>query len=64
MSNEVIIRPERPEDYDAIDNVNHLAFGQDNEARLVHAIRRQRGFDPALSLVAVRARAFPDSVFW
>lgn len=48
------IRPERPGDYAAIDEVNRLAFGQDNEARLVTAIRQSKGFDPSLSLVALR----------
>ena len=34
-----IIRPERPEDIDAIFEVNLQAFGQDGEARLVNALR-------------------------
>ena len=50
-----IIRPENPEDYPAVQQVHRLAFGQDNEARLVTALRQGPGFDPALSLVAVRA---------
>ena len=51
----MVIRPENPEDYSAVEQVHRLAFGQDNEARLVAALREGRGFDPALSLVAVRA---------
>lgn len=48
-----VVRPERPDDYAAVNEVNRLAFGQDNEARLIAAIRRTEGFDPSLSLVAV-----------
>jgi len=55
MSCDIVIRSELPEDYDAIEKVNRLAFGQENEARLVEAIREEQGFDPALSLVALRA---------
>ncbi len=49
-----IIRPEHPDDYAAIDEVNRLAFGQDDEGRLISRLRGIDGFDPALSLVAVR----------
>jgi hypothetical protein len=34
-----VIRPERPEDAAAIAHVNRLAFGGENEARLVAVIR-------------------------
>ncbi len=51
----IIIRPERPEDYAAVEEINRLAFGQENEVRLVVAIRQAKGFDHALSLVAIRA---------
>ena len=47
------IRPERPEDQAAIHQVNHDAFGQETEARLVDALRRSPAFVPELSLVAV-----------
>ena len=50
-----VIRPERPDDCAAIERVNRLGFGQENEARLVAAIRHAESFAPALSLVAVRA---------
>lgn len=53
-SGKITIRRERPEDYEAIDEVNRLAFGQDDEARLIRALREAGGFDPKLSLVAVR----------
>lgn len=49
-----LIRPERVEDYGVIAEVNRLAFGQENEARLVEAIRAAPEFDSALSLVAIR----------
>ncbi len=48
------IRPERPSDYAAIEQVTRLAFGGDGEARLVAKLREAGGCDPALSLVAVR----------
>jgi len=35
----VIVRPEAPEDRDAIRAVNRLAFGQEDEATLVDALR-------------------------
>ncbi|MEE9297341.1 MAG: N-acetyltransferase [Phycisphaerae bacterium] len=48
------IRPEHPDDHAGIEEVNRLAFGQDNEARLAAKLRQADGFDPALSLVALR----------
>ena len=47
------IRPEIPEDIPAIFEVNCQAFGHDDEARLVDALRAGGHFDPDLSLVAV-----------
>jgi putative acetyltransferase len=47
------IRPERPEDIDAIFEVNLQAFGQDGEARLVNALRDDGDYLYELSLVAV-----------
>lgn len=47
------IRPERPEDIDAIFEVNYQAFAQDGEARLVNALRDDGDFLQDLSLVAV-----------
>ncbi len=49
---DVIIRPERPDDYAAVHEVHVSAFGRVNEAQLVEAIRRSPGFLPKLSLVA------------
>ncbi|MGK7877412.1 MAG: GNAT family N-acetyltransferase [Xenococcaceae cyanobacterium] len=46
------IRSEKPLDYQAIAQVNTLAFGRDNEAQLVEGIRTSDRYIPALSLVA------------
>jgi putative acetyltransferase len=51
---DVTLRSERREDHAPIADVHRVAFGRDNEARLVEAIRRAAGFDPALSIVAER----------
>ena len=48
----LIIRPEKPQDIEVIHEVNVLAFGRDNEALLVDALRRSAAFIPELSLVA------------
>jgi putative acetyltransferase len=47
------IRPEHPTDREQVFEVNQLAFGQPDEARLVQALRRSHAFIPELSLVAV-----------
>ena len=49
----VTIRPEQPTDHEQVFQVNQLAFGQPDEARLVQALRRSPAFIPELSLVAV-----------
>jgi len=49
----ITIRPETTEDYAAIREVNLLAFGQEDEARLVESLRQSADFIPELSLVAV-----------
>lgn len=51
-TSKVVIRPEVPTDRPAIAEVNRRAFGRDNEARLVEALRQAGDFDPRLSLVA------------
>jgi len=48
----IVIRSERKEDFDAIHEVNRLAFGQEDEAFLVQRIRNSSQFIPELSLVA------------
>lgn len=47
-------RAEQRADYAGIDEVNRLAFGQEDEVGLVRRLRTADGFDPALSLVAIR----------
>jgi len=46
------IRKETAGDYRAVLELHRQAFGQDNEARLVEALRRSTAFVPELSLVA------------
>jgi putative acetyltransferase len=48
----ITIRSEVASDYAAVREVHTLAFGRDNEARLVEAIRASPAFIPQLSLVA------------
>jgi putative acetyltransferase len=50
----ITIRPETAEDYATIREVTLLAFGQEDEARLVEDLRRLSDFIPELSLVALR----------
>lgn len=45
-----LIRPEIPDDFPAVHDVNQQAFGRPDEAYLVEALRRGPG--PAISLVA------------
>jgi putative acetyltransferase len=49
---EVLIRSERPEDYDRIGRLIESAFNQKNEAVLVRELRETKEFVPELSLVA------------
>ena len=60
----ITIRSEQPPDYDAIDEVNRLAFGQEDEVRLVRGIRRLNDFDPRLSLVALQNRQIVGHVMF
>lgn len=48
----VCIRPERPDDFDAIARVTAAAFERENEARLVELVRASENYVPELSLVA------------
>ncbi len=50
----IVIRSEQAADHDAIADVNRQAFGQEDEHRLVTALRDAEEFDPELSLVALR----------
>lgn len=49
----MLIRPEQIDDFEAIARVNQLAFGRDNEARLIERLRDTSEYHPGLSLVAV-----------
>ena len=51
-----VVRAETAADHGPIDVVHRLAFGQDDEARLVRALRSLPGFLPDLSLVAAAGR--------
>jgi predicted N-acetyltransferase YhbS len=48
----VNIRPETEADYDAVAEVTAAAFGKQDEARLVEAIRSSEEYVPELALVA------------
>ncbi len=48
----ILIREEEKKDYRNIYEVNKLAFGQENESKLVEKIRKGSNFVPGLSLVA------------
>jgi putative acetyltransferase len=52
----ISIRPETPADRAAIRTVNLLAFGRENEARLVERLRASTAFIAELSLVAEENR--------
>ena len=49
---EIKIRQENKDDFEAVFEVNRLAFGQDSEADLVDRLRHGDSFIPELSLVA------------
>jgi len=48
----VVIRQELAIDFSTIYELNKAAFGQDNEAKLVDALRSSKSFIPDLSIVA------------
>lgn len=53
MNLDINIRQESANDFQEIFQVNHLAFGRDNEAKLVEALRKnQEIFVPELSIIA------------
>src|SRR5688572_12668622 len=49
----ITVRPEQQADIDEIYELNKLAFGKENEARLVDLLRTAPGFVPGFSLVAI-----------
>lgn len=56
-----MIRPEQPEDIEAIHRVNAIAFGRDNEADLVDKLR---GLPHTLSLLAVVEDVIAGHIFF
>ncbi|MBD3208521.1 MAG: GNAT family N-acetyltransferase [Candidatus Nealsonbacteria bacterium] len=50
----ITIRAEKPEDYDAIYEINKRAFNSEFEARLIDTIRHSNNFISDLSLVALK----------
>jgi len=49
----VIVRPETPSDYEAIEELLRTAFGGEDEPQLVRSLRASDGYVPDLALVAV-----------
>jgi putative acetyltransferase len=50
----IAVRPEMPGDYAAIRRIHEQTFGRLDEAFLVETLRKEQGFLPDLSLVAVK----------
>ena len=50
----ITIQPEKEEYYTAIHELNVLAFGREDETRLVENLRKTSGFIPDFSLVALK----------
>jgi len=50
---EMILRGERPADFDAINEINIRAFGTDAEAKLIAELRKCKNYVKGLSIVAV-----------
>ena len=51
---ELYVRGEKAADYATISEINRLAFGREEEANLVNAIRKTKSYEFGFSLVAVR----------
>jgi putative acetyltransferase len=46
------LRPEQPDDYEGITRVNDISFQRKAEGKLVEELRKLKGFDPRLSIIA------------
>ncbi|MBM7420819.1 MULTISPECIES: GNAT family N-acetyltransferase [Chryseobacterium] len=58
MTEKVIYRQETQDDFQEVFEINHKAFGQQNEAKLVNALRNNSNvFIPELSIVATKNNA-------
>jgi predicted N-acetyltransferase YhbS len=53
---DVLIREESKNDYDKIKKINDLAFGQENEGKMIEALRKTVDYNPKLLLVAERKK--------
>ncbi|HMQ78567.1 MAG TPA: N-acetyltransferase [Ignavibacteria bacterium] len=51
---ELYVRGEKAADYDAITEINRLAFGRDDEGILINDIRKTRSYEFGFSLVAIK----------
>ncbi len=60
----ITVRPEQQADIDDIYALNKLAFGQENEARLVDLLRSAPGFVPGLSIVATADNALVGHILF
>jgi putative acetyltransferase len=60
----ITVRPEQQVDIDDIYELNKLAFGQENEARLVDLLRTAPGYVPGLSLVATAENALVGHILF
>lgn len=49
---DILIRHERKNDYDKIRKINDLAFGQENEGKMIDALRKTSDYNYLLSLIA------------
>lgn len=54
MTQQIILRQETPNDFKKVFELNTLAFGEDNESKLIDALRKNTDvFIPELSIVAI-----------
>lgn len=58
----ITVRAETPADQDAVRRVNQIAFGTDNEAKLIDALRENA--DPYLSFVAIENDQIVGHIFF